>query len=279
MPNSQPPGPIGEPSQPGKDTVIAREFRALKQRIVDEAISAVGMVESATRALFDVDTDAAAEILKRDERIDREEVEIEEEIFRLMALRAPVARDFRGLAFCLKVNADIERVADHACSIAKITRKLDPELPPDWPTSLVELAQRVPMTCQQLLRALVDEDVDAAKKIIIDDQTIDSLHRTLFDETVDLMESMTAPQSVGLLVYRVGRELERIGDLMVNIAEDIVYLETGEIVRHRKKQFRREHEGNGGSEPNKGRFGGRGKEPDGGSDTGPTINWGDRGLD
>lgn len=240
MPNTPSPGPIGEPAKPGKDTAIAREFRLLKQRIVDEAIAAVGMVESSLRALFDVDVAAAEEILRRDDRIDTEEVKIEEQVFRLMALQAPVAKDFRGLAFCLKVNTDIERVADHACSIAKITRKLDASMPPDWPTSLVELAQRVPITCQQLLRALVDEDVEAAKRIIVDDQTIDSLHRKLFDETVELMERMSTPHSVGLLVYRVGRELERIGDLMVNIAEDIVYLDTGEIVRHRKKEFRRE---------------------------------------
>ncbi len=271
MPNVPQPGPIGEPSKPGKDTATAREFRALKQRIVDEAIVAVGMVESSIRALFVVDVAAAEDILRRDDAVDREEVLIEEDIFRLMALLAPVARDFRGLAFCLKVNADIERVADHACSIAKITRKLDPELPPDWPTSLVELAQRVPITCQQLLRALVDEDVEASKRIIIDDRTIDSLHKLLFDETVDLMESMSAPQSVGLLVYRVGRELERIGDLMVNIAEDIVYLETGEIVRHRKKEFRRlDAEGTRESPSSDGRGARLGIDPD----TGPDVSRG-----
>lgn len=245
MPANQPHDPIAEPAKPGKDTAIAREFRLVKQEIVDEAIVAVGMVESSIRALFESDVVAAEEILKRDDRIDREEVRIEEHIFRLMALQAPVAKDFRGLAFCLKVNTDVERVADHACSIAKITRKLGPEQRIEWPTSLVELGQRIPITCQQLLRALVDEDVESAKQIIVQDQTIDSLHKTLFDETVDLMEGMQANQAVGLLVYRVGRELERIGDLMVNIAEDIVYLVTGEIVRHRKKEFRRESQGNG----------------------------------
>jgi phosphate transport system protein len=140
------------------------------------------------------------------------------------------------MAFALKVNADIERVADHACSIAKVSRKLDAESPPRWPTALAEMGQRVPMMCHALLRALVEEDADAAKAIIATDKTIDSLHKRLFEETVELLESQTQPQAVGLFVYRVGRELERIGDLMCNIAEDIVYLSTGEIIRHQKRR-------------------------------------------
>lgn len=230
------PFPLDDPPRPGKETLIAREFKGLKSRLIEESTVAVGMVEAALLALFEIDQESAREIVKRDDRIDREEVAIEEHVFRLMTLQAPVARDFRSLAFALKVNADIERVADHACSIAKVVMRLDPDQPPAWPTSLVEMAQRVPMMCQALLHALINEDVAASKQIIANDKTIDTLHTQLFDETVELLESQTHPQAIGLLVYRVGRELERVGDMMVNIAEDIVYLCTGEIIRHQKKR-------------------------------------------
>ena len=169
--------------------------------------------------------------------------------FRVMTLQAPVARDFRLLTFILKANADIERVADHACSIAKITFKLADNPLSAWPTSLSELGQRVPITCQALLRAMHDEDPVASKEIVLGDKTIDRLNRRLFDEVVELMDANPRAHATGLLLFRIGRELERVGDLMTNIAEDIVYLTTGEIIRHEKRRLRAERERaeNGGS--------------------------------
>lgn len=230
-----------EPPKPGGvQPALAREIDSVRRRLVDEATTAVGMLDAALAALWELDTTAAAEILKRDEKIDREEVAIEETVFRLMALNQPVARDFRVLAFVLKVNADVERVGDHACSIAKIVFKLADQDPIQWPTSLQELGQRVPMACHKLLRALLDEDANAAKQVIVEDKLLDRLNRQLFDEAVLLMQHHQDAHAAGLLIYRVGRELERVGDLMTNIAEDLVFLVTGEIVRHEKKRLRAE---------------------------------------
>lgn len=238
-PFPQPPDPpSAEPARPDHAIQLDRELGELRQRLLREATSAVGMLESALRALWSLDRAAAAETRKRDDRIDTEEVEIEEACLRLMALRQPFARDFRVLTFILKVNADVERVADHSASIAKTVLKFPQGGPPRWPTALVELGQRVPMVCHALLRALLDEDADAAKGIVTGDETIDGLHRRLFDETLELMHDSPAAQVIGLLIYRVGRELERIGDLMANIAEDIVYVRTGHIIRHEKKKQR-----------------------------------------
>lgn len=212
----------------------------LLRRLIDEAKFAVGMVEESLRALWARDRDAAKIVRRRDDRVDVEEVRIEEACLRLMTLHQPVARDLRMLAFILKVNADIERVADHATSIAKSAQRLSEMDQFEWPTSLQELGERVPMMCHSLLRALLDRDAEAAGRIKQEDKTIDALTRRLFDETVDLMETYPHTQRAGLLVYRAGRELERIGDLMTNIAEDIIYLETGEIVRHEKAVARAE---------------------------------------
>jgi phosphate transport system protein len=212
------------------------EVRSLKERLLREATLAIGMLEGALEALWKLDRPGAQAIRERDERVDAEEVAIEECALRLLTLQAPVARDLRLLTFVLKVNSDLERIADHAKSIAKVVKKFPEGSPPVWPTALVELGQRVPMACHQLLRALHDEDPETARAIVANDATIDALHRQLFAETLDLMGTRPNSQATGLLVYRLGRELERVGDLLTNIAEDIIFLRTGQIVRHERKK-------------------------------------------
>jgi phosphate transport system protein len=216
-----------------------QRLAGLKRRLVREAASAIAMLESALAALWTLDVEAAKAVRRRDDSIDLEEVEIEQECYRMMTLENPVARDFRVLAFILRVNADIERVGDHASSIAKLAGRFsDATLPPPWPTALRELGVRVPMICQNLLRAVLAEDVPAAREIVKSDKVIDRLDRELFSEVVGLLERSEVPHADGLLMHRLGRELERIGDLMSGIAEDLVYLVTGEIIRHAKKRQR-----------------------------------------
>ena len=239
------------------DPTLARHITDLKRRLILEANLAVGMIESASDALTRLDPAAAEAVMRRDDEIDSEEVRIEEECFRLLTLFQPFAKDFRTVTTLLRVNADLERVGDHAHSIAKITRKLH-KLGTGGagrraiPTSLHELAQRVPMLCHALLNALVSEDVQDARAILEKDEAIDSLDKRLFDECLDSMREDVESKAAGLLLYRCGRELERVGDLMTNIAEDVLYLVTGTIVRHQKQRLR--HSGSpiaaaGGSSP------------------------------
>ncbi|MFN0131346.1 MAG: phosphate signaling complex protein PhoU [Phycisphaerales bacterium] len=213
-----------------------RSVVGLKRRLIQEATVAIGMLEAALDALWKLDISVAKEVRRRDDRIDQEEVEIEQECYRLLTLEQPFARDFRVITFILKVNSDIERVGDHASSIAKIATRMDATRMPQWPTALVDMGQRVPVMCHSLLRAVLDEDAELARQIIEEDEIIDELEKQLFEETQDLMRK--DPHSIhnGLLIYRLGRELERIGDLMKNIAEDVTYLVTGEIVRHEARR-------------------------------------------
>ncbi len=98
------------------------------------------------------------------------------------------------------------------------------------------MGQRVPVMCHSLLRAVLDEDARIARQIVTEDDTIDALEKRLFEEVNELMRKEPAMTRNGLLIYRVGRDLERIGDLMKNIAEDVIYLATGSIVRHEAKR-------------------------------------------
>ena len=154
--------------------MLEEQILAVKRRLVMEAGSAIGMLESAIEALVKLDEPAAREVIRRDDEIDKEEVRIEEECLRLLALFNPLARDFRTVAALMRVNADLERVADHATSLCKQTIKLrkfkDAGTHIALPTSLVELGQRVPIQCQTLLRALVNEKADDARAVIMKDK-------------------------------------------------------------------------------------------------------------
>lgn len=232
MPSQTPEPPNNHRSRSG----FERELLSLRRRVTQQATLAISMLQEALEGLWRLDRTIGATLKTRDNIIDDEEVAIEQTCFRLLALQQPVARDFRILAFILRVNGDLERVADHACSIAKVAREIEGETPPRWPTALLEMGERVPYMCQRLLRSVLDEDAAAARLIIDGDKTIDALHKQLFTETIAFMRSEPDSEANGLHIARLGRELERIGDLMANVAEDVVYLATGSIVRHEKHQ-------------------------------------------
>lgn len=230
----------------GQPTSLDQQLDTLKRRLLREAMMVVEMLEQSLAALFELNTDIAHDIRRRDDRIDAEEVAIEQACYRLLTLTQPVAKDFRLIAFTLKVNADFERIADHAVSIAKITEALG-KLNTDrttarWPTALIELAERVPMACHELLRSVLDESADKSRQLIAEDRVLDRLDKQVFRECVELMDKQIIGSETGMLIHRLSRELERVGDLLVNVAEDVVFLATGEIVRHAAKKKRRQAE-------------------------------------
>lgn len=229
---------LGVPRGNGHEVVIEREIKLLRGMILAEAATAIGMVEQAAEALVALDDNTARIVIGRDDEIDREEVKIEEACFRVLALFHPFAKDFRLITTFVKVNNDIERVADHACSVAKQTVKLKKLGVRSTPTALTELAQRVPMLCRGVLNILASEDIADARELVAKDKAIDTLEKQLFEECVNLMSQERDSKAAGLIMYRCGRELERVGDLMKNIAEDLIYLQSGTIVRHEKKLLR-----------------------------------------
>lgn len=226
------------PAEPGPRAeagpTLDRDLAKLRRRLMRAANVSIDMLEAALHALWNGDHDVAREVRGRDDAVDDEEVLIERECLRILALHQPYGQDFRLVTFCLKVNVDLERVADHATSIAKVALKIDPTDPPRWPVALSELGDRVPVTCQTLLRAVLDEDEQTARQLVEKDDVIDRLDGRLFDELTEWVSAQPASATHALHAFRVGRELERVGDLMANIAEDVVYLVTGEIIRHQR---------------------------------------------
>ncbi len=227
----------GEAQQPMRiagHTQLDQQLSALRRRLIREASQATDLLKQSLDVLWNSDAEGAKEIKKIEKQIDLEEVRIEQECFRILALQQPFGADFRLITFSLKANSDIERLADHASSIAKISKKITMENP-DWPESLKEMGERIPMMCQELLRAVISADADAADQVVERDKVIDRLDKQTFVELTAKIENNPSAAAQYMLMYRISRELERVGDLLGNIAEDIVYLVTGNIVRHAPK--------------------------------------------
>ena len=216
------------------DISLDDDLSQVRRRMISEAAQAIEIVKSAIDSLWELDESTASMISKIENEIDKEEVEIEQECYRILTLKNPFAADFRLLTFILRVNTDIERVADHASSIRKIIARIQAPTP-QWPESLREMGQRIPVMCDQLLRAVVNTDAELARSVVKQDRAIDKLDGQAFDEITLLIKSDPAKASNYLLIYRVARELERVGDLLGNIAEGVIYLVTGDIVRHTPK--------------------------------------------
>lgn len=215
-------------------TQLDQQLAALRRRLIREASQAVDLLKQSLDVLWSADREGAKEIRKIEKQIDAEEVRIEQECFRILALQQPFGADFRLITFSLKANSDIERLADHASSIAKISKKIESESP-DWPISLREMGERLPVMCQELLRAVINADAQGARSVVERDKAIDRLDKQTFTDLTAKIEATPSKASEYMLMYRISRELERVGDLLGNIAEDIVYLVTGDIVRHAPK--------------------------------------------
>jgi len=219
------------------DISLDDDLAKVRRRMIREAAQAIDIIKSAIDSLWELDESTAKMISKIEKEIDKEEVRIEQECYRILALKNPFAADFRLITFILRVNTDIERVADHASSIRKIIARIE-EPAPKWPESLREMGERIPVMCEQLLRAVVNTDAELARSVVKQDRAIDTLDGHAFEEIRELIKQDPQNASNYLLIFRVARELERVGDLLGNIAEGIIYLVTGNIVRHtpRKKK-------------------------------------------
>lgn len=189
-------------------------------------------VEDGVHALVTGDAERARRASQMDREVDRAEVRIEEECLKMIALYAPVARDLRYLTTVLKVNNDLERIADHANSVARLTLSLLEDRAFALPPQAGEMAARVTEAISRGIRALRRQDVEEARSVVAADDVIDKLDAEITEEARRTMRQGPTHVDSALQLYRIGRELERIADLATNIAEDTIYLVTGEIVRH-----------------------------------------------
>jgi phosphate transport system protein len=220
---------ILRPEQPGSRATLDREERVVKDGILRMGSLVESQIRDAVRAFAERDLETAEAVIAADERINEAQHEIGDTIVSTIATQSPVARDLRFLIGLDHVAFELERIGDHASSVAKQVIKLAPEPPLQQNLHLPEMAERSALLIHGVLRALVDVDAVAAREIAVQDDEIDRLYHATFDEVVELMRQDPANVERGTRIIIASHYLERIGDRSTNIAEDIVYLVTGDV--------------------------------------------------
>lgn len=216
---------------------LRREIEKLKKRILAEAGCVEQSVLQAVRSLQDRDPNLARQVIENDHKIDQMEVDIEEECLKILALYQPVAIDLRFIIAILKINNDLERTADLAVNIAERTIVLCSEGPIEIPEALPEMAVKSSEMLKNSLDSLVNTDAKLAREVSASDDEVDELIRKVFAE-VERRIHQTPEETERLInLLSVGRHLERIADLATNIAEDVIYMVDGAIVRHHRPQI------------------------------------------
>ncbi|TFH25396.1 MAG: phosphate signaling complex protein PhoU [Myxococcales bacterium] len=213
---------------------LDREIDRLKRHVL--ALSAIveENVSKAVRAVMERDNDLATTVLRSDHQVDTIEVEVEEECLKILALHQPVALDLRFIVAVLKLNNDLERIGDLAVNIAEQVEPLSEQDAVTLPIDLRPIAKRAQMMLRDALDALVNKDPNSARSVCAADDEVDDLHREISRRVTDLLSEASAPTDVTVLIrlLSVSRCLERVADLATNIAEDIIYMTEGDIVRH-----------------------------------------------
>lgn len=211
--------------------VFKKEQEKLKKRLLAMSAMVEESLLRAVRAFEQNDALAARKIIDGDEAIDELEVEIEEECLKVLALHQPVAVDLRFLAAILRINNDLERIADLAVNIC-IQTQHDPPMQCGFDIS--RIASRSRAMLKKSLDAFVNLDVDLAREVCRMDDEVDALNAENTDLAIETIEQNPACVRRMLQALRVSRNLERVADLATNIAEVVIYITRGEIVRHKQ---------------------------------------------
>ncbi|HEX8340146.1 MAG TPA: phosphate signaling complex protein PhoU [Tepidisphaeraceae bacterium] len=206
---------------------------SLRDRIARMTALVQDIVKQSVDSTINLDVELAAATIEFDERIDDEEVNIERQAIDLLALYQPAACDLRLITMIIKVNGDFERIADCAVNIAQRVPALAHMGDYLVSTDLRLMANTVVTMLRDTVNAFNLSDIDLAKQVLRSDDVIDALYHQIVQETLTVLESEQHRANRDLSTIMIAKNLERIGDHCTNIAEDLVYVRSGRIVRHR----------------------------------------------
>ena len=208
------------------------EIDRLKKRLLSLSAEVESRVQQAVQALLNADQELAQKVKSGDGQIDNMEIALEEECLKVLALHQPVANDLRFIVSVLKINNDLERVADFAVNVAERAIDLSGSLKIECPYDIATMAKKVKEMLRVALDALMTQNTELARKAINMDDEVDSMHRDNFAKVKNAIKSNPAVIDGLVLYLSISRYLERMGDLATNIAEDVVYQIEGVIIRH-----------------------------------------------
>ena len=216
---------------------LNREIENLKT----ELLALCSMVENslfhAVKSIKDKDIELAKKVIDSDIGIDRMEVKVEEDCLKILALHQPVAIDLRFIITALKINSDLERIGDLAVNIAEHSQFLSAQKQSDMLLDFETMAEKTKIMVKNSIDALVSIDCKLASQVCQADDEVDAINRQMYDQVKAMLK--ITPENIETLTHllSVSRQLERIADHATNIAEDVIYMVKGEIIRHKTENY------------------------------------------
>ncbi len=216
-----------------------RELEGLKTSLIKMGSVVEENVSGAVRALLEGDEALAQRVIAADQRVNSLELEIDNTVIDLLALQQPVASDLRFIIAAQKINNDLERIGDHAVNIAE-------GVPTLKPLRGKGVMLEVPRMCEialEMLKNAIDGfvtlDADLAHRVLGRDDLIDELNRKMTNEVIEQLRGANQTIECGLELIRVSRNLERVGDLATNIAEEVIFHTQARVVKHHADELRK----------------------------------------
>jgi phosphate transport system protein len=208
---------------------LDRDERLVKDGILRMGSLVEAQIRDAIRAIVDRDAELAARVIAEDDRVNEAQHQITDTVVMTIATQSPVARDLRFLMALDHVAFELERIGDHASGIAKQARWLFEEPPIREIRDMAAIGNLAADQVRGVVTALIDIDDQLARTVAARDDEIDHGYRTMFAQIIDLMRADPATVAQGTRVILAAHWIERIGDRVTNIAEDVVYLATGKV--------------------------------------------------
>jgi phosphate transport system protein len=216
--------------------ILQREIDKLKVHILTLGALVEERLQKAVQSVRDRDESLAKEVIEGDYEIDEMEVDLEEECLKILALHQPVANDLRFIIAVLKINNDLERIGDLAVNIGESVMALIGKPGIDIPFDFPGLSEKVKIMLKTSLDSLVNMDKSMAVAVCRMDDEVDVIHRRMYDQVREGIRKHTDHIETFTHLLTISKNLERIGDQATNIAEDVIYMIEGRIIRHRLEQ-------------------------------------------
>ena len=214
---------------------FAEELDELKRRLLVMGGLAEERLRAAVHALVERDRDLMTEVIRGDEAVNSLHLEIDDRCFKLLALHQPMAVDLRVIVAAFKINSDLERVGDLAVNVAEAAERYVTHAPVKPLIDLPRMADMARQMWHGALDAFVSKDVEAAQRVLTQDDVLDGLKNQIFRELLTYMLGDPRKIEPGIDLILVSRHLERVGDHATNIAEDVIFIVEARDVRHHGK--------------------------------------------
>ncbi len=211
---------------------LQKELKKINNMILSLGAMVEDRFRMAIRAIDYQDLNTAEKIIASDYEIDDMEVEVEEECLKILALYQPVAIDLRFLVAVIKINNDLERIADQAVNIAERVEQLTREKTPAFSYDYLPMAETAGKMLKDSLDSLIHLDGELARNVLKTDDDVDNLAADVFALLREAMQKHAGQINYLMNLFLISRHLERVADHATNIAEEVIYLIEGEIVRH-----------------------------------------------